>query len=189
MDPFVGEIKMVGFNFAPSGYAFCDGSLMAISQNQALFALLGTTFGGNGVSNFQLPDMRGRSPVGMGTGPGLTTVVQGEMSGVEQVTLLVTQMPPHTHLGSASIAIPATTADGATPTPTNASILGGVTDPAGSGAPASLYATTPATTTLQPFSTTVTNQLAGGGQPVPLRNPYLGTNFIIAMNGVFPSRP
>jgi len=115
-------------------------------------------------------------------------VVQGEMSGVENVTLLQTQMPQHTHAGAAAVAIPASTADGGTPTPTNTSILAGVTDPGGTGSPASLYLAGAATTTLQPFNASVTNQPAGGNQPFSIRNPFLGTNFIIAMIGVFPSR-
>jgi len=188
MDPFVGEIKMVGFSFAPRGYAFCNANLMPIQQNAALFSLLGTTFGGNGTTNFQLPDYRGRVPLGMGNGPGLTPVVQGEKAGTESVILNSTQMPQHVHATTAAVAIPAGTADGTSPTPSNTSFLAQVTDPSGSGTPASLYLTGTPTTTLQPFNATVTNGPAGGNQPIPIRNPYLGTNFIIALNGVFPSR-
>src|SRR5688572_6320685 len=96
-EPFLGEIRMVGFNFAPQGWAFCQGQLMSIAQNSALFSLLGTTFGGDGQTTFALPDYRGRSSVGMGSGPGLTNIVQGEKSGTENVTILSTQMPVHTH--------------------------------------------------------------------------------------------
>ena len=96
-EPFLGEIRMVGFNFAPTGWAFCAGQTVAIAQNSALFALLSTTFGGDGRVTFGLPDYRGRSPVGMGAGPGLTVVQQGEKSGTESVVLTSAQMPQHTH--------------------------------------------------------------------------------------------
>src|SRR5690606_5156315 len=96
-EPFLGEIRMVGFNFAPRGWAFCQGQLLSIAQNSALFSLLGTMYGGNGTTTFALPDLRGRSPVGMGNGPGLTPITQGELAGTENVTLLSTQMPMHTH--------------------------------------------------------------------------------------------
>jgi microcystin-dependent protein len=189
MDPFTGEIKMVGFNFAPQGYALCQGQVMPISQNAALFALLGTTFGGDGVQTYGLPDFRGRVPIGMGNGPSLTPVAQGEKSGAESVTLSQTQMPQHTHAGTASVAIPAATTQGTANAPTTSSFLAGTTDLSGAGGfDVGLYATGTPTTTLQPFNAAVTNNIAGGSLPVPIRNPYLGTNFIIALNGVFPSR-
>ncbi len=188
MDPFVGEIKMVGFSFAPRGYAFCNANLLAISQNAALFSLLGTTFGGNGTTNFQLPDYRGRVPIGMGNGPGLTPVVQGQVAGVENVTLNTTQMPQHIHATTASVAIPASSTIAGGDTPSNTSFFGVVTDLNRGGADIGIYATGTADTTLQPFNATMTNPPAGGNQPFSVRNPYLGTNFIIALSGVFPSR-
>lgn len=222
-EPFLGEIRMVGFNFAPSGWALCAGQIMSIAQNTALFALLGTTFGGNGQVTFALPDYRGRTPVGMGAGPGLATILQGEMAGAENVTLVTTQMPQHIHsatfagqssavVGSASTTVTvdvgtnvasamvppaqgattylsATTAKaglaavafnglytGTTPDSTKAS-LGGIT---ASTAGAGLSTTPQGSITIGP---------AGNNLPVPLRNPYLGTNFIIAVEGIFPSRP
>src|ERR1700761_8584804 len=96
-DPYLGEIRMVGFNFAPMGWALCDGSLLPISQYQALFALLGVMFGGNGTTTFGLPDLRGRAPVGIGNGPNLTPVTQGQKAGSESTNILPTQMPMHTH--------------------------------------------------------------------------------------------
>ena len=96
-EPFLGEIRMVGFNFAPQGWAFCQGQIMSIAQNTALFSLLGTMYGGNGQTTFGLPDLQGRSPVGIGQGPGLSPIVQGEMAGTENVTLLASNMPMHTH--------------------------------------------------------------------------------------------
>lgn len=182
MDPFVGEIKMVGFNFAPRGYAFCNANLLPINQNAALFSLLGTTFGGNGTTNFALPDYRGRVPLGMGNGPGLTPVVQGEVSGTENVTILSNQMPQHLH----TVAVPATAgaADSQTPSPTGFLAMTADTARGGSTTVGTYASSGTAETTLLPFN----SGLVGGNQPLAIRNPYLGTNFIIALNGVFPSR-
>jgi microcystin-dependent protein len=96
-DPFIGEIRLVGFTYCPRGWANADGQLLPIAQNQALFSLLGTTYGGDGVTTFSLPDLRGRAPIHLGQGPGLSTYQQGETGGAEQVTLTVNEMPPHTH--------------------------------------------------------------------------------------------
>ncbi|HVK56320.1 MAG TPA: tail fiber protein [Burkholderiales bacterium] len=186
-EPFLGEIRMVGFNFAPQGWAFCQGQLMSIAQNSALFSLLGTTFGGDGQTTFALPDYRGRSSVGMGSGPGLTNIVQGEKSGTENVTILSTQMPVHTHAATATVSIPAVTAStNVTAVPSETSVLGPI---AAGGRAGSLYTTDTPNTGLLPFSPPITVTPAGGSQPVPVRNPYLGTNFIIATEGIFPSRP
>lgn len=183
MDPFVGEIKMVGFNFAPRGYAFCNATLLAISQNTALFSLLGTTFGGNGTTTFQLPDYRGRTAVGMGNGPGLSPILQGQQGGTENVTLNTTQMPAHVH----TVAIPANTGDADTTAPAATSVLANVVDSQRGGTvfPFVYLSTGGGNTNLLPFN----SGSVGGSTPVPLRNPYLGTNFIIALSGVFPSRP
>lgn len=203
-EPFLGEIRAVGFNFAPRGWAFCAGQLMSIAQNSALFSLLGTTFGGDGVTTFGLPDYRGRSPVGMGNGPSLTPIVQGEEAGTENTTLSLLQLPPHTHTAQSTafnasltgpINIPAATTGTTQAAPANNAVLGPI---AAGGRAGTLYATTAADTTLSPFNATVTGQLtpanpvigtAGGSQPIPIRNPFLGTNFIIATEGIFPSRP
>lgn len=186
-DPFVGEIRMVGFSYAPPGWLPCQGQLVSIAQNSALFALLGTTFGGDGVTTFGLPDLRGRAPVGIGNGPGLTPIVQGEVSGTESVTLLSTQMPMHIHAATVSVAIPGVAAStNVSATPGATSVLGPV---AAGGRPGTLYSTDAPDTTLAPFSPPVTVGPAGGSLPVGIRNPFLGTNFIIATNGIFPSRP
>jgi microcystin-dependent protein len=200
-DPFLGEIRMVGFTFAPYGWALCAGQQVAISQNQALFSLLGTTYGGNGTTTFQLPDLQGRSPVGVGNGLGLTPIVAGQISGTENASILQTNLPAHTHVATVaggitatgSVAIPATTSgagEGATPSTT--AVLGPVSY---SGHPASLYSTGAATTTLAPFNVTVTgagpavtNSLTGSNVPLPIRNPYLGLTCIIALQGIFPTR-
>lgn len=222
-EPFLGEIRMVGFNYAPVGWAFCAGQMLAIAQNSALFALLGTTYGGNGVSTFGLPDLRGRGPVGMGSGPGLQPVVQGQMAGTENVTLTAAQMPQHGHPASfagqasavsgslstsvtidvgTSVANPmvapaagATTYLGATTAKAGLSSVtfnGLYSGTAPDSTKASLGGITASTTPGALTSTaagTVTVGLAGNSQPVPLRNPYIGINFIIALEGIFPSRP
>lgn len=181
-EPFIGEVRAVGFNFAPQGWALCAGQLLPISQNAALFSLLGTTYGGNGVTTFGLPDYQGRSPVGMGNGAGLTPIVQGEISGTEQVTLLTTQMPAHTHLASGVQSASDANATVASPSGAVAAItVDGRTQLNSYDAAANGRAT------MAPIAVTV--QPAGGGLPVPIRNPYLGTNFIIALVGIFPSRP
>lgn len=190
-EPFLGEIRMVGFNFAPRGWAFCDGRILSIAQNSALFSLLGTTYGGNGTTTFALPDLRGRSPVGMGNGPGLTPIIQGEMAGTESVTLISPQMPAHIHTTTqlhATVAVPAVTASSnVTGAPSNTSVLGPV---ASGGRAGTLYSTDDSDVTLKPFNAAITGQtdVTGGSQPVPIRDPFMGTNFVIALEGIFPSR-
>ncbi|WGS53362.1 tail fiber protein [Paraburkholderia sp. D15] len=200
-DQYLGEIRMVGFNFAPAGWALCQGQIVSIAQNNALFALLGTTFGGTGTTTFGLPDFQGRGPVGTGSGPGLAPVVWGEISGAESTTILQSQMPIHSHVatvtgggtGTAQISVPATTATTnttATPGPTTVLAQG-----SSGGHAATIYSTSAANTNFAPFNASVTttaptivNQAAGGSQPISLRNPFLGTTFIIAMQGVYPTR-
>lgn len=176
MDPFVAEIRIFGFNFAPTGWAMCNGQLLPISQNTALFSLLGTTYGGDGKSTFALPDMQGNAPMHPGQGPGLSLHDLGELSGVDNVTLLLSEIPSHFHfVGRASDQ----TGDSVTPT---ASVW--ATSPAGRGT-AALYAPAPATAAMQPNSLNPT----GGGLPHNNMQPYLTLNFCIALQGVFPQRP
>ncbi|MBX7220294.1 MAG: tail fiber protein [Blastocatellia bacterium] len=164
--PFIGEIKMFGGNFAPLGYAFCDGALLAISQNDTLFIILGTTFGGDGQTTFGLPDFRGRVPIHAGQGPGLSAYPLGQKAGAETVTLAAGQIPAHTHSFSAS------TADATSNTPTT-------NVPAAGGS----YATTPGTTMNAAMVGT-----AGGGQAHENRMPFLTVTFVIALQGIFPTR-
>lgn len=201
-DPYIGEIRMAAFNFAPYGWALCQGQTIAIAQNQALFALLGVTYGGNGTTNFQLPNLAGRSPVGTGTGLGLTPINQGDMGGAENVSLTVASMPMHTHTATASggspatgtVSIPASSqATNTTATPGPTTVLGA--PPAVAGHPVTVYSTNTPNTTLAPFNVSlqggapsITNSVTGGNQPVPIRNPYLGVSCIIALQGVFPTR-
>lgn len=200
-DPFLGEIRMVGFTFAPYGWAMCQGQVMSISQNQALFSLFGTTYGGNGQTTFGLPDLRSRSPVGTGTGLGLSPIEPGDQGGEEAITLTMSQLPAHTHTATTTggvsvtgpVAIPATaTTTGEGAIPTTSTVLGPVGE---GGRPGTLYSTAAPTTTLAPFNVTltgpgptVTNSVTGSSLPTPLRNPYLGLTCIVALQGVFPTR-
>jgi microcystin-dependent protein len=174
MDPFIGQLMLVCFNYAPQGWMFCDGSLLPIAQYQALFALLGTTYGGNGTTNFALPDLRGRVPVGAslsGGGNQLTPRQMGEAGGSETVTLTTPQMPAHNHLV-------ATNDSSESLNVSSGHYLGG-------GGRTSIYADQPGTTTLAANAVTP----AGGSQPHANMQPFLGLNWIIAVNGIWPSRP
>ena len=170
--PFLGEIDMVGFNFAPTGWALCDGQLMSISENTALFSLLGTTFGGDGVTNFALPDLRGRRVVGAGQGPGLGNYNLGDRGGEENVTLLLSQLPLHTHPVVASGPVP--------PAPV---ALGPSSDVWAATVP---YLYNAGGTLVTMNSGAV--EPAGGSQPHENISPYLTMTYIIAVNGIFPSR-
>lgn len=173
-DPFVGQLMCVGFNFAPRGWALCNGQLLSISQNTPLFALIGTTYGGDGQTTFGLPDLRGRAAVGMGNGPGLNGVVIGESAGAQQITLLAGNLPPHTHPIAAS-----NTATSKAP----AGLVSATTSDSAVGAEVSAYGVADGTT-LAGGACSAT----GGGQPVGIMNPYLGMNWIICLEGVFPAR-
>ena len=172
-DPFVAEIRIFGFNFAPKGWAFCDGQLLPISQNTALFSLLGTIYGGDGKSTFALPDMQGNAPMFFGQGPGLSLYDEGETGGVSFVTLLDTEMPIHQH------ALMANTAPGDLPTP-------GSTRSLARSAPF-IYKVPPPAQAPQPMAPQAVS-IAGGSQPHNNMMPYLVLNFIIALQGIFPSR-
>ena len=172
--PFVAEIRMWACNFAPTGWAQCNGQLLPISQNTALFSLLGTTYGGNGQSTFALPDLQGRAAMFWGQGQGLSLRDLGEMSGVDNVTLLQAEIPAHSHtIGGATVG------NGTAQTPTG-NIWAAA--PAGRGTLA-LYGT-PATGAMNPNALTLT----GGNLPHNNLQPYLTLNFCIAMQGVFPPR-
>jgi microcystin-dependent protein len=177
MDPFLGEIRMVGFNFAPTGWALCNGQTMSISQYSALFALLGTTYGGNGTTTFNLPDLQGRVPIHWGNGAGLSPYVIGTKGGAENVALLSNQMPMHNHMVNVN------NQNGGNSDPTNGILAVGNTG--GRTPTVNLdYTTSAATGTLAPAAVSV----AGGNVPHPNIQPYLTVNFIIALVGIFPSR-
>jgi microcystin-dependent protein len=175
-DPFIGQILLVGFNFAPVSWHICDGSLLPISQYTALFSLIGTYYGGNGTSNFALPDLPSRVPIGMGQGNGFSRYAIGEMSGVETVTLLATQMPQHNHVIEADNA-PATAAQ----TPANNFLAAG----SASGRPVDIYsASLTSKANLNPNAVSY----AGGNLPHTNIQPVVAMNYIIALTGIFPSR-
>ncbi|MEO8507625.1 MAG: tail fiber protein [Betaproteobacteria bacterium] len=171
-EPFLGQVIIGGFNFAPRGYATCDGQLLSISQNTALFSLLGTTFGGNGQTTFALPDLRGRAPLHMGQGPGLSDRTLGEVAGEETHQLINTEMPAHNHLLSTS------NAGGALGTPSGNFLA------ASSSNQTAIYRPTADGSALNPQAIGG----AGGSQPHNNMQPYLVMNFSIALQGIFPSR-
>jgi len=179
MDEYLSVIKLFGCNFAPRGWILCQGQMMSIAQNTAVFSLLGTTFGGNGQTTFALPDLRGRSAIGQGQGPGLSSRTLGEVDGTETVTLNTTQMPAHTHL------INATTAAGTTSVPTNALLAAGPKTGSGPNSTSlNTYASGSANTALA--NSTVAQ--SGNNQPLPIMSPYLVLNYCICTQGIFPSR-
>jgi microcystin-dependent protein len=168
--PYIGEIRMFGGNFEPAGWAFCDGRLLAISENDALFNLIGTTYGGDGEETFALPDLNGRIPIHSGTGPGLSNRILGEKAGTESVTLTVNQIPAHTHGFAASTAV------------------GNQTNPANEVVGAS-----PNVRLFRPVAPNVAMSASaigtiGGSQPHENLMPFLCVNFIISLFGIFPSQ-
>lgn len=186
MDPFLGQIIMFGGNFAPRGWAFCDGQLLPIAQNDALFSILGTVYGGDGRTTFGLPDLRGRIAMHAGNGPGLSDVRIGQKGGRENVTLTINELPNHGHnhgtLAGQST-IPCNEEDG-----NSNEAVGKTLGNAEAGTP---YNSDAADNTLASIGTvTITGNTgnAGGGRSFEIRNPYLGVNYIIALQGVYPSR-
>lgn len=170
-DPFLGEIRMFGFGFAPKGWASCNGQLLPISQNQALFSLLGTTYGGDGRTTFALPDLRGRVPINQGQGPGLSAYAIGQQAGSESETLAVNQLPAHNH--------PVNAAGGPTSNKPAGNVL------AGAGGPrANTYAAAPDGTVLHAGAV----GQAGGGQPHNNVQPTVAVSFCIALTGIYPPR-
>jgi microcystin-dependent protein len=181
--PYLGEIKMVSFNFAPKGWATCNGQLLPINQNQALFALLGTFYGGNGQTNFQLPNLQGRVPLHMGNDPTGNPYSIGQAGGNEAITLSTQQMPGHLHTMQAAAVNAAAGAAGRTPA-SNKSIAQAHAATSSGTTPVNLYAAASPATTMAPLAIANT----GGSQPHSNLQPFLVINFCIALIGVFPSR-
>ena len=211
-DPFIGEIRMFAGTYAPRGWAFCNGQQLAISSNSALFSILGTNYGGNGSTTFALPNLQSRTPVGTNPGGagGLGAVNLGQVAGSESVTLTTNQLPIHTPTATftgtpapvtTTIDVATTTANAMVPPaagattylsattvkvgPSNAVINGLFTGTAPDSTKAHLGGVASSSVTA---GGTVTVNAIGGSQPIPIRNPYLGMNFIIALEGIYPSR-
>ena len=183
MDPFIGQIIMFGGNFAPRSWALCDGQLLAISQNTALFSILGTTYGGDGRTTFALPDLRGRAPIHAGTGPGLSNRRLGAKGGSESNTLQTTNLPAHNHpgelkvnSGQASLAVAAASSSIASP----GSLSGRTFTPT--------EGFNTATPDVAMNAASVTTGNTGGGQAVNNMEPFQVVNYIIALEGLYPSR-
>jgi microcystin-dependent protein len=169
VEPFIGEISMFAGNFAPRGWAFCEGQLLSISQNQSLFSILGTTYGGDGRTTFGLPDLRGRVPIHTGVGPGLSNYKLGQKGGAETTTLTTDQLPSHNHTIYASNSA------------ANSSEVTGKIMGKAVGIPG-LYSSKKPDTNMSPTGN------SGGGQALDIRQPYLVVHYIIALQGVYPSR-
>lgn len=214
MDPFIGEIKAVGWNFAARGYAMCNGQLLGIAQNTALFSLLGTVYGGNGQSTFGLPNLQGRVPIHQGQSPGTSIYALGEVAGRESVTLTLAQMPMHNHTAGTTVT-PTVTANSFTATttingvnrpsarqaaPTGAVLTGGVD---ANGVAVNNYAlpadgtavalapqaaTTTVTGGAVTATATTTVNVNGGSQPFAIVQPFLVVTYLIALVGIFPTR-
>ncbi len=200
MDPFIGEIRMFCGSFAPRGWALCNGQLLPISQNQALFSILGTNFGGNGTTTFGLPNLQGRVPIHAGQSPGTSLYQLGQVGGVENVTLTQQQMPMHTHAAAYSptagtplaVSVAAAAVAASDPNPVG-NVPAQAQQPGRTPVPVNSYAApTAATGALGGVTLSGAGQVtvtpAGGSLPTPVLQPYQVVNFIIALNGVFPSR-
>ena len=190
MDTFLASIMLWPVNFAPVGWLLCAGQLLSISQNSALFALLGTTYGGNGTTTFGLPDFRGRIPVGAGQGPALGNYNLGEMSGTETVQLAITEIPQHIHPVALTVTVSASSAQALTSTPAAGNSLAAPYD-LGNAAPIAGYNSTAPNTLLNIGGGAINGNtgIAGGSLPHSNLQPYTVVNYIIATSGIFPSRP
>ena len=189
MDPFIGQITLFAGDFAPRGWAKCEGQLIPISQNTALFSILGTMYGGDGRTTFALPDLRGRVPISAGTGPGLSSYSQGEKAGTEGVALTPAQMPAHSHgLTGVNVAVNVSSKDGTVAVPVADSTLAGLVVPRTAGI--AVYNDETPDVRLHPGTGILSGDTdnAGAGGAIPVVQPFLALNYIIALVGVFPSR-
>lgn len=183
MEPFIGQVIMFGGNFAPRGWAFCDGQLLSINQNQALFSILGTTYGGDGRTTFGLPDLRGRSAMHAGNGPGLSDRRLGAKGGQETVTLSVAEMPAHTHVTTVTGSIKVTEEDATSNEVAGNSLANSTNN-------TNAYTADAPNADLHPNSldTSITVNNNGGSQSHPNMPPFQCVNYVIALVGIFPSR-
>ena len=171
--PYIGEVRLFAGNFAPAGWMFCDGQLLAISENETLFQLIGTTYGGDGQATFALPDLRSRVPIHMGQGAGLSNYIISEAAGIEQVTLTVTQIPNHTHAALCRSGAGQTSSNPANGTWTNSDV--------------NQYSSAAATGGMGASETIITSPV-GGSQPHENMIPFLCIHYIISLFGIFPSQ-
>lgn len=173
MEPFIGQIQLFGFNFAPQGWAFCQGQLLAISSNTAMFSLLGTIYGGDGRTTFGLPDLRGRVPIGPGNGPGLPSYSLGQKGGQYSITQNINTLANHNHTGTVSMAVSSATGEEITPVGNVMAVhAGAFNEDADASAASSALTTNP----------------AGGNQAISIQNPYVAIYYSIAIFGIYPSR-
>jgi len=178
MEGYIGEVRLFAGNFAPLGWAFCDGTLYSIAAYSPIFALIGTIYGGDGQTTFAVPDLRGRIAVGTGTGLGLSNIVLGQKGGTESVTMTTSQLPSHIHSAMSTINFPAYSQGGGEAAPSGA-ILEGL-----QGA----YSTQAADTHIAPATVNGSLSTVGGNTPFEIIQPVLATNYIICLEGIFPSR-
>jgi microcystin-dependent protein len=194
MEPYLAMIMAFGGNFAIRGWALCWGQIMSIAQNSALFSLLGTTYGGNGQTTFSLPDLRGRAPIGWGAGPGLSSYDIGQSGGSESTTILIPNMPGHNHVITSNLTVnPSASTAAATSTTPGPTLVPAMLPTIGSGPsgnPIKGYAQVDSTTTLSAdiVTGTITCGITGNTQPISIQNPYLAITYLIALEGIFPSR-
>lgn len=182
-EPFIGEVKLLAFQFAPKSYMQCSGQILSIASNTALFSLLGTTYGGNGQTTFALPDLRGRMPIGQGSGAGLPSHTMGELSGTTSVTLLTSNIPAHTHtVSNVKVHIRSNSVLADSPTSTDSYPGTDATN---------VWAENPSANTFMAANTATvsgTTDITGSSYPFGIMNPYLVMNYSIAIYGIFPSR-
>jgi microcystin-dependent protein len=182
-EPFIGEIKLFGFNFAPRGYALCSGQLLSIAQNTALFSLLGTTYGGDGQTTFALPNLNGRVPVGMGQSPGLSDYIIGQEAGTENTTLTIAQMPMHVHPAvgiTVNLPVGSSNDDAGAANNYISNSTSGMGD---------FFGTVASTDVMANAKVGGMTGSVGGSMPFSILQPYLALNYSIATTGIFPSRP
>lgn len=179
IEPYLATVTIFAGNFAPRSWAFCDGSLQSIANNTPLFALLGTTYGGDGINTFALPDLRGRSAVGTGQGPGLPNYILGEMAGSESTTLIVSNLPAHNHVVMSITGSPGAFDNGGNQNTPGGNIPADITN---------RYTAANPDGQMAPTISNGVSGVAGGSTPVSNLSPYLAMNYIIAVEGIFPSR-
>lgn len=178
MEEYIGIIKIFGGNFAPRGWAMCQGQLLSIATNTALFSILGTMYGGNGQTTFALPDLRGRMPIGMNQGPGLPSYTQAEIGGTATVTLSTNNIPPHNHVLTGTVQMPCS-GDSNTDSPEGAYLA---------SAGSNIYNSASDGEFMGSLTNTLAVGITGNGLPVAVQNPYMAINYIICTEGMFPSR-